>query len=55
MDNIDNIKFYPITIENKPSLSKEISRMANLSKDRGYMIEQENWLLTKQEVYDQIS
>jgi hypothetical protein len=55
MDNIDKIKIYPIKIESEKDLAKEITRIANLSMKKGYQIEDENRLLTKEEAYEQIS
>ena len=36
-------------------LAKEISCIANLSKDLGYLLGKENRLMTKEEAYRQIS
>ena len=55
LDNIDKIKIYPIKIESEKDLAKEIARIANLSMKKGYQIEDENRLLTKEEAYEQIS
>ena len=55
LDNIDRIKIYPIKIESEKDLAKEIARIANLSMKKGYQIEDENRLLTKEEAYEQIS
>ena len=55
LNNIDKIKIYPIKIESEKDLAKEIARIANLSMKKGYQIEDENRLLTKQEAYEQIS
>ena len=55
LDNMDKIKIYPIKIESEKDLAKEIARIANLSIKKGYQIEDEKRLLTKEEAYDQIS
>jgi hypothetical protein len=36
-------------------LAKEIARIANISIKKGYRLEKENRLLTKDEAYEQIS
>lgn len=53
--SIEKIKVYKIKIESEEDLAKEISRIANISVKKGYQIEDENRLLTKAEIYDQIS
>ena len=55
LDNIDRIKIYPINIESEEDLANEIARVANLSLNKGYQIQDEKRLLTKEEAYDQIS
>jgi hypothetical protein len=55
LNHIDKIKIYPIKIESEKDLAKEIARIANLSMKKGYQIEDENRLLTKEEAYEQIS
>jgi hypothetical protein len=55
LDNIDKIKIYPIKIESENALAKEIARIANLSLKKGYQIQNEKRLLTKEEAYEQIS
>ena len=55
LDNIDRIKIYPIKIESEKDLAKEIARIANLSLKKGYQIQDEKRLLTKDEAYEQIS
>ncbi len=55
LDNIDRIKIYPIRIESEEDLANEIVRIANLSLKKGYQIQDEKRLLTKDEAYDQIS
>jgi hypothetical protein len=55
LDNLDKIKIYEIKIESEEDLAKEIARIANLSMKKGYQIEDENRLLTKEMIYEQIS
>jgi hypothetical protein len=55
LDNMDKIKIYPIKIESEKDLAKEIARIANLSIEKGYQLEDEKRLLTKEEAYEQIS
>jgi len=55
LDNIHKIKIYPIKIESENDLAKEIARIANLSLKKGYQIQDEKRLLTKDEAYEQIS
>jgi len=55
LDNIDKIKIYPIKIEFENDLANEIARIASLSLKKGYQIQDEKRLLTKEEAYEQIS
>jgi hypothetical protein len=55
LDNVDKIKIYPIKIDSEEDLANEITRIANLSLKKGYQIQDENRLLTKDETYEQIS
>jgi hypothetical protein len=55
LDNIDKIKIYPIKIESENDLANEIARIANLSIKKGYQIQDDKRLLTKEEAYEQIS
>jgi len=55
LENIPNIKIYPISLESEHDLAKEIARIANISTKKGYQLERENRLLTKDEAYEQIS
>jgi len=55
LDNVDKIKIYPIKLESENDLAKEIARIANLSLKKGYQIQDEKRLLTKEEAYEQIS
>ncbi|MGD9106444.1 MAG: hypothetical protein PVJ87_06395, partial [Desulfobacterales bacterium] len=55
LENIDRIKIYPIQISSEENMANEIARIANLSIKKGYQIEDEKRLLTKDEAYEQIS
>ena len=55
LDNDDKIKIYPIKINSEKDLANEIARIANLSLKKGYQIQDEKRLLTKDEAYEQIS
>jgi pentose-5-phosphate-3-epimerase len=55
LDNMDRIKIYPIKIGSEEDLANEIARIANLSLKKGYQIQDEKRLLTKEEAYEQIS
>lgn len=55
LDNMDKIKIYPIKIETEKDMVNEIARIANLSLQKGYQIQDEKRLLSKQEAYEQIS
>ena len=55
LDNMDKIKIYPIKINSEKDLANEIARIANLSLKKGYQIQDEKRLLTKEEAYEQIS
>ena len=55
LDNIDRIKVYPIEIKSEEDLAKEIARIANMAIKKGYQIQDEKRLLTKDEAYGQIS
>jgi hypothetical protein len=55
LDNIDRIKVYPIEIKSEEDLAKEIARIANMAIKKGYQIQDEKGLLTKDEAYGQIS
>ena len=54
LDHLDKIKIYPIRIDSEEAIAKEIARIANLSITRGYKLEDENRILTKEEAYEQI-
>jgi len=51
--NENNI--YPIKINSEKDLANEIAKIANLSIKKGYQIQDEKRLLTKDEAYEQIS
>ena len=55
LDNIDRIKIYPIKINSEKDLANEIAKIANLPIKKGYQIQDEKRLLTKDEAYEQIS
>ena len=55
LDHIGKIKIYHITLESEEDLANEIARIANLSIKKGYQIQDENRMLTKEEAYEQIS
>lgn len=54
LGNLDKIKMYPITINSEKDLAKEIARIATLSLNLGYKLEDENRALTKDEAYIQL-
>jgi hypothetical protein len=49
LDNLHKIKIYPIKIKSEKDLAKEIARIANFSLKKGYRIQDEKRLLTKEE------
>ena len=51
--NENNI--YPIKINSEKDLANEIAKIANLTIKKGYQIQDEKRLLTKDEAYEQIS
>lgn len=55
LNNLDKISVYEIKIESEADLAKEIARIANISIKKGYQMEDENRLLTEQEIYQQLS
>ena len=55
LDNLDKIRIYPVTINSEQDLAEEIARIANISLELGYRIEEEGRVLTKKETYDQLS
>ncbi len=54
LDHLERIRVYPIKINSEEDLAKEISKVANLSMDLGYRLEDENRVLTKEEAYAQL-
>ena len=48
-------EIFPITINSEQDLAKEIAHISNISLKLGYKIEDELSLLTKEEVYEQLS
>jgi hypothetical protein len=54
LGNLDKIPLYEINIESEADLAEEIARIANLSKDLGYKLEEEDRLMTKDEAYQQL-
>lgn len=55
LDHIKKIKIDHITIDSEEELAIEIARIANLSIDLGYKLEDEKRLPTREEAYRQIS
>ena len=53
-DNVDKIKIYPIKIKSEEDLAMQIARIANLSIQKGYQIEDETRLFSREEAYVQI-
>ena len=54
LNNLQNIKIYPIKIESEEDLAREIALIANISINLGYKMEKENRLLSKAEAYAQL-
>lgn len=50
----DKIKIYPIKIESETTLIREVARIANLSLQLGYRLQEEDRLITKAEAYEQL-
>ena len=55
LQNLHKIKIYPIQITSERDLAEEIARIANISKELGYRLENENRIITKAQAYRQIS
>ncbi|MEE9610661.1 MAG: hypothetical protein V3W19_05380, partial [Desulfatiglandales bacterium] len=55
LESLHKIKIYPITIHSERELAIEIARIANLSTELRYKIQDQNRPLTKDEAYTQIS
>ena len=54
LDHLERIKIYVIKIKSEDELVKEVARIANLSMELGYELEEENRPLTKKEAYTQL-
>ncbi len=52
--NFDQIEIYRIKIRSEIDLAREVARIANLSKQLGHLLEEENRLMTREEAYRQI-
>lgn len=55
MAHLERIKIYPITIRSEKDLAREVARVANLSKQLGHRMEDEDRLMTREEAYRQIT
>lgn len=55
LNNISRIKINRITIRTEKDLAKEIARMANISMNLGFRLEDENRMMKKEEAYRQVS
>lgn len=53
--NVERIRIYPITISSERDLAREVARIANLSKQLGHRLEDEDRLMTRDEAYRQIA
>jgi hypothetical protein len=53
--NLSLIEIYPIDINSEEDLAEEIARIANLSLRKGYQLEKEGRMLSRQEAYEHIS
>jgi hypothetical protein len=54
LNHLHKIKTYPITLHSERDLAREIARIATLSMELGYKLEDEGRILTKQEAYVQL-
>ena len=54
-DHPEKITLHPITIKSENDLAREVARIANLSIQKGYQLEKENRLMTREEAYECIS
>ena len=54
LNNLSRIEIYPIKIDSETDLAREIARIANLSTNLGYRLENEHRMLTKEDAYRQI-
>ncbi len=55
LDNVSNIRISRITVETEDSLAREIARIANISMQLGFRLEDENRMMTEEEAYRQVS
>lgn len=55
LENTDKIITYKITVRSEADLAKEVARIANLSKQLGHTLEDEDRRMTKEEAYRQIA
>lgn len=55
LDHLQEIAIYPIDLDSEKDLAAEIARIANISMNLGYQLEEQNRLLTREEAYRQIS
>ncbi len=51
---MDMIATYEITIQSEADLSREVARIANLSKQLGHTLEAQNRRMTREEAYRQL-
>ncbi|MGD9158426.1 MAG: hypothetical protein PVG39_08480 [Desulfobacteraceae bacterium] len=55
LNNVSGIKINRITIKTEKELAKEVARIANISMNLGFRLEDENRMITKEEAYRQVS
>lgn len=55
LDNLPQIKLYPVTLNSEADMAREIARIANLAIALANRLEKENRMITKEEAYRQIS
>lgn len=55
LENTDKIIVYKITIKSEAELAEEVARIANLSKQLGHTLEDENRRMTRDEAYRQVA
>jgi len=55
MDNLNKIEIYSIPIRSERDLAKEIARIANLSMELGYRLQDGRRIISREEAYTQIS
>lgn len=54
LEHVDMIATYEITIQSEADLSREVARIANLSKQLGHTLEEQNRRMTREEAYRQM-